>query len=514
MLWGKNLLFHCALGKTFTSMAVAIRSQRTKRGRMRFNEHAHPMEMQAVSFWQRYLLDSVLAVVGALSITAIISALGLYPRIPNISIVYLLVVLALASTRGRYAAIMASVVAFLAFDYFLVPPLYVLTMYRPEEWIALLIFLMSAVLTGQLASLLRKRALEAHRREHETRMLYDLVRTANANELLEQQLHTIAQAIVTAFSSWGVRACALLLPDPSGILQVQASVPSPLNQEDFSPDERTLMLQVLRDGKVQGLYDTPLAPHVAPGIAPRVVIQSTVAGRAARVYLIPLKTGQHIVGVLRLRIQGGLLHMALEEEVIKEQARSSPGLPFFWTFLDQAALLIERARLLRERVHMEVLQRTDALRVALLSSVSHDLRTPLASIKAAASSLQQEDVNWDEPTRRGFAQTIEREADRLNRLVGNLLDMSRIEGGALKPDKELYPLADLVRDVLERMQPLLQGRAVRTDLPDTLPPVELDYLMMDQVLTNLLENAVRYTPAGSPLEVRLEREGAHVILDR
>src|SRR5207237_2492790 len=105
-----------------------------------------------------------------------------------------------------------------------------------------------------------------------------------------------------------------------------------------------------------------------------------------------------------------------------------------------------------ESLQIELLRRTDALRATLLFSVSHDLRTPLSSIKAAASSLLQEDVQWDDESRRSFALSIEREADRLNRLVGNLLDMSRIEGGALKPEKEWYPLDALLHEVLEHMQ--------------------------------------------------------------
>ncbi|HLL79250.1 MAG TPA: ATP-binding protein, partial [Ktedonobacteraceae bacterium] len=111
-----------------------------------------------------------------------------------------------------------------------------------------------------------------------------------------------------------------------------------------------------------------------------------------------------------------------------------------------------------------------------------------------------------------FALSIVREADRLNRLVANLLDMSRIEAGALTPEKEWYPIDELIHDVLDRMQPILQGREVHADLPDDLPPVELDYLQIDQVLTNLLENAVRYTPEGSPIDIGVRRvDGAMEI---
>jgi len=131
-------------------------------------------------------------------------------------------------------------------------------------------------------------------------------------------------------------------------------------------------------------------------------------------------------------------HFPDEERLEQEQARPDAPTAFFWTFLDQVTALIERARLQQENLRIAVLQRADALRAALLSSVSHDLRTPLTSIKAAASSLLQEDVQWDQEARRSFAQAIEREADRLNRLVSNLLDMSRIEEGALRPEKEEF----------------------------------------------------------------------------
>src|SRR5204863_2072726 len=218
------------------------------------------------------------------------------------------------------------------------------------------------------------------------------------------------------------------------------------------------------------------------------------------------------IGVLRLVIEDDPRLFPREEKLGMERERPNSQTAFFWTFLDQATSVIERARLRRESLQIEVLRRTDELRAALLSSVSHDLRTPLSSIKAAASSLLQEDVHWDDEARRSFALAIEHEADRLNRLVGNLLDMSRIEGGALKPEKEWYPVDELIHDVLGHMQPILQGRIVQTHLPDDLPPVELDYLEMDQVLTNLIENAVRYTPPESPIEVSAQIDGEQMVI--
>src|SRR5947209_6444459 len=180
--------------------------------------------------WKRYSLDTILAVTGALLITGIIYVFQLYPRIPNISFAYLLIVLALASTRGRYPAILTSIAAFLSFDFFLVPPLYTLTINKFDEWLALFVFLVTAIITGQLASALRHRAEQARLREHETRILYELVRATTSEESLQQQLSIIAHSVVDVFSSWGVRDCEILLPDAKGKLIVQGSAKRPLDQ--------------------------------------------------------------------------------------------------------------------------------------------------------------------------------------------------------------------------------------------------------------------------------------------
>jgi len=471
-----------------------------------------PIEAKVAPVWQRYLYDSIFAVAGSMLITAIISFAHLYPLIPNISIIYLLVILGLASTRGRYAAIVASFVAFFAFDFFLVPPLYVFNIARIEEWIALLAFLGTALLTGQMASTLRLQAQDARRRERETHILYELMRTTNNDERLEQQLYTIARAIVTVFSSWGIYDCTLLLPDHDGTLTIQASAPFSVEQVKLSEDERQFALQVMKSGQSVGLHDVMLAPQHSPGFSPRVIIRSTIAGHVARVRLIPLKTGHQIVGVLRLRIQGGPFHISDETAMLEEEERTDPRTTFFWTFLDQATSVIERARLRGESMRVEVLQRTDVLRKALLSSVSHDLRTPLSSIKAAASSLLQQDVQWNEEERNSFAQAIEREADRLNRLVGNLLDMSRIEEGVLKLEKDHYSVRALVQDVLAHMRPLLRLRTVNIHFAEDLPALDFDYVQMDQVLTNLIENAVRYTAPETPIDIDVVQKAGQILI--
>lgn len=469
-----------------------------------------PLERHEQPRWRYYLVESMLACAGALLPTAFIALFHLYPGIPNISIVYLLVVLALASTRSRYTAILASIVSFLSFDFFLVPPLYRFTIDRIEEWLALFVFLVAAVLTSQLASSLRLRAEEANHRERETRTLYELMRAINSQEQLEQQLSIIAKAITTIFSSWGVYACAFLLPEKDGSLLVQGQAPASAENTPLSSDERASALWALTKGESVLLRDTSAEAEMAARLFVRQT--STLQNKRRSLRFIPLQADRQVIGVVCLRIQNDPRWFAQEERLEDERIRPNARTTFFWTFLDQATLIIERAHLRRENLNVELLRRTDTLRASLLSSVSHDLRTPLSSIKAAASSLLQDEIQWSDEERYSFAFTIEREADRLNRLVGNLLDMSRIEGGALVPEKELYPFDELMNDVIDRLSPLLQERIITIEISDNLPPVALDYLQIDQVLTNLFENAVRYTPADKPIDISISAQSDQITV--
>ncbi len=478
---------------------------------MRSIDHLLFLGARAEQHRKRYSIDALVAGISSLFITLCIYEFKLYPKIPSISLLYIVLVLVLASTRGLYAAIVASVVAFFSFDYYLITPLYNFTVGTFEEWLALFVFLIVSIITGQLASALRQRAEEATQREQETRTLYELVNATTSEEDLDRQLSIVAEAIVNVFSDAGVYSCAMLLPDDTGKLALRVETCRSPRSLPLTADEEATAKLAMKQGEMIDLYhDAVLAQssQQSPHWIRRVLMAEKPEVSYAR--MIPLMIGQRCVGVVRLLVEkrGRLLVVDRKQTSGKGQMHSQAA--FFWTFLDQAAAIIDRARLHRESLQVELLQRTDALRSALLSSVSHDLRTPLSSIKAAASSLLQEDVQWDEETRSSFAQAIEREADRLNRLVGNLLDMSRIEGGALRSEKEWYPLDELIHDVLGHMHLLLQGREIRVTIPEDLPPVELDYLQMDQVLTNLLENAERHTPVATPIEIEVEKIDEHI----
>jgi two-component system sensor histidine kinase KdpD len=305
-------------------------------------ERLPTLEGRATLRWQRVLLETVLACGGALVITGIIGVFHLYPRIPNISILYLLVILTLASIFGRYAALLASIIAFLSFDFFLVPPLYTFTIDRWEEWIALFVFLATALLTSQLAVVTRQSAARARARERDARILYELIRITNMHEHLEDQLQAVVLAIVRVFASWGVQACALLLPNTEGTLQLVADAPLTVESFALSPQERAQATTVMTQGK---MIDSPELPQGYRQTTAESTPLSTSHKARMFLRLIPLKIGDQVFGVLCLRIQNPMSWFDNETRIKEEQARPNSRIDFFWTFLEQATSLIERGRL-------------------------------------------------------------------------------------------------------------------------------------------------------------------------
>jgi len=184
------------------------------------------------------------------------------------------------------------------------------------------------------------------------------------------------------------------------------------------------------------------------------------------------------------------------------------------TFASQAALALERARLAQAESRAKVLEESDRLKSAILSSVSHELRTPLSTIKAAASSLRGHDVSWDSPARVELIAAIDDESDHLNMLVGNLLDMSRIEAGVLKPKREWNIMAEIIGGVLARMKHLAEEHKLEIEVSEDLPLAPVDYVQMEQVFTNLLSNSLKYAPANTVVRVRaqVEDDVIHVLV--
>jgi two-component system, OmpR family, sensor histidine kinase KdpD len=221
----------------------------------------------------------------------------------------------------------------------------------------------------------------------------------------------------------------------------------------------------------------------------------------------PARPAELIIPIQAARGHLGEIRLWRTEPAISSQERR-----LFQTFASQGALALERAWLTQAESRARVLEESDQLKSAILSSVSHELRTPLSTIKAAASSLRGGEVSWDSPASVELIAAIDDEADHLNILVGNLLDMSRIESGALKPKREWNLLSEIIEGVLARMKHLAVDHQIQIDVPETLPLVPVDYVQMEQVFTNLISNSLKYAPAKTTvfLQARVEGETVHV----
>jgi two-component system sensor histidine kinase KdpD len=209
--------------------------------------------------------------------------------------------------------------------------------------------------------------------------------------------------------------------------------------------------------------------------------------------IVPIEAARGVLGEIRL--------WRAEPAIRSGEKR------LFQTFASQGALALERAWLAQAESRARVLEESDQLKSAILSSVSHELRTPLATIKAAASSLRGKEVSWDSLARADLVAAIDDEADHLNMLVGNLLDMSRIESGALKPKREWNILPEIVGSVLARMKNLAAEHRIEVELPENLPLIPVDYIQMEQVFTNLISNSLKYAPVNTMVCIRARVEG-------
>jgi two-component system sensor histidine kinase KdpD len=290
--------------------------------------------------WRRVFLESVLAIAGALLITWLIAIYHLYPRIPNISIVYLLPVLLFSVLFGRLSAILTAIVAFLSFDFFLVPPFYTLTIDRAEDWIALVIFLITALLTSQIAEVMRRRTEEARLRERESRILYEVIRIVNMQELLEDELGVIMLALRRVFAPWGIDQCGLLLPDAQGALSLLADSSMEVDAMKLLPEEQATAVSVLQQGLAKEERTAPPPEKSGEGIA-----YYKQTGPVTTTRFLPLKIGEQVVAVLCLRLHRPVSWLANLDSMHEGLRSSNTRVDFFWTFLEQATSLIERAQL-------------------------------------------------------------------------------------------------------------------------------------------------------------------------
>jgi two-component system sensor histidine kinase KdpD len=424
----------------------------------------------------------VAALAAVAIVTAVIGVIESRADIPNVPMLYLVAILGAATLAGRGAAIVASIASFLAFNWFFLAPIHTLTIGDQNEWFALVLFIVTAVITGQLAADQRVRASEAAARALEAELMFDIARMLSDPDV-DAALTRVTGRLREALD---VAAAVVELDGDGGSKRITAGDATAFSGEALGS---------------LAAWITSVRPEARPSARWIRVVDPRGAGthpRDERVHAVPLSADGRRVGTLA--VLGDRRPRASDDRILRAVAT-------------QLASAIERARLRQRATDAEILRRADALKNALLSAVSHDLRTPLATIVASAGSLRQIDVRWTDAEREAFLSDIEHEARRLSRIVGNLLDLSRVESGTLRPERGWYDIAALIDDVVGRLRSSTRTHPIQVRVPEDLPPVPLDYVEIDQVLSNLIENAARHTPQGSTIVVTARVERGEAIVE-
>ncbi len=387
----------------------------------------------------------------------------------DLTMIYLVGVVFAAVRLGPGPSMLASILSLVAFNFFFVPPRYTLSVWDSRYLLTLAVMLAVSALTGSLAGRLRTQAAAARVREQRIASLYAFSRECTRASDLESVV-PLAERFIGEMAGAEVW---LFLPNAHGGLEPAPGITSAFA---LSAEERAAAQWVFEHGLMAG-RGTDTLPDLQALYMPLVAPRGTNA-------------------VLGLFVEDG-------SPVDPDRIRLVQALA------GQVAIVLERAQLAGEAHHAQVQAESERLRDALLSCVSHDLRTPLGTISGAASSLADPDAYVPEESRRELAQSIYEESERLNRLVGNLLNMTRIEFGAVALQKDWLPVEEVVGSALTRLGKLLRDRPVTIRVAEDMPMASLDGVLIEQVLVNLIENALAHSPDGVPVEI-----GASVLNDR
>jgi len=387
----------------------------------------------------------------------------------DLALVYMLATVVVATRFGRGPSVLATALGVAVFDFCFVPPYFSFTVSDDPYVLTFAVMLVVGLTVSTLATRARERAEAAREHAQWTSALHalshDLAQARDVEAMVASATRHVEAAVGGSVTVLLVREDGALRPSGGGSLLDEAERDSARRAFDHA---------------------APVTRHTAPR-------------RGSEALYLPLRTGSRALGVMAF-------HPPPEDGAITPERRQR-----LEALAQLLAGALERALLAEEARQTELRARTEELRTSLLSSVSHDLRTPLAAIMGSATTLLESGAPLS-PQQADLARTVYEEAERLNRLVTNLLAMTQVAGG-LEPKKEWVPLEEIVGAALERLGPRLEGRALQSRIPDDLPLVPADPVLIEQVLVNLVENAVRYTPAGTAVHIAAAREGDRVLVE-
>ncbi len=452
------------------------------------------MERRLLVVTRDWRWGAAAAVAGTALLTGAMAPVQSHIELLNEGLAFLLLSVLISATWGWRVGLFAAVLTNLTLNFFFVPPVHTFTVAHPEHVVGLIVFLVVSVVAGSLLSRAQAAARAAQRRQAETAVLLELSRELIGRADPKDALAALCDIAVRAMQARGASVLSLANDEWT----VLSSSGNDLAKRAPDRSEGQMAEQAIASGELTWLGHTGLRPErrrriVRPGPGPGLV---EVRHGAA---FVPLRIGERPLGVLRL--DGPIGDTAFREhpEDLLE------------AFAREAALAVQRVELAYEAAHAEALRQADEMKTALMASISHDLKTPLAGIKAAVSSLLDQSVTWTQEDVQSFLEIIDSQADRLDRVISDILDLNRIEAGVIAPVRRVSEARQLLEEALERTRTTTAGRRVSLNAPDALL-VEADTSLVLQALVNLIENAAKYSLAEGAIRLDAERALAGVEL--
>jgi two-component system, OmpR family, sensor histidine kinase KdpD len=424
--------------------------------------------LRPTSSWPRYALSILLVAVVTLLSFPISGRLNS----TNLVMPYLAVVVISALYLGRGPSLVASILGVLAFDFFLVEPRFTFAVTDTQYVITFLGLFVVSVAISNLAGRVREQVEAIRAQEQQSSTLYALSRELTVSADLDTVLAKVIEQIGQTFS----RQVVILLPQGENGLVVRAATPGFILGED----EQAVANWAYEKNHVAG--------------------RGTDTLPAAKIRYQPLNVAKRVVGVLGVKPED-VNYLSLAQRQLLD------------AYASLAALAIERAQLAEQARQAEIASAKEKLQTALLNSISHDLRTPLVSITGALTSLDDQAESLNDEYRHSLVSTAREEAERLNRLVGNLLSMTRIESGAIKLRLEPGDIQDVIGTALEQLGTRVAERHIEINIPENFPLVPMDFTLIVQVVVNLLENAVKYSSKDSLIQVSASLVADKVRID-
>ncbi len=436
-------------------------------------------------------VSTILTIALTAALTPLRDDLGLV----NIGLLYLLLTLVMAAAWGREVGLFAAVITNLCLNFFFIDPLYKFTVQEPRNVLALVVFLVVSVIGGTLLSAARESAENARRRQAETEIALRLSREMSGETEPERALDTVCRTVTESFAASG----AAVLTRELGAWKVVAHSGAENAERPLDPEERSSAARAAESRTYQSAGDV----GILLGRRRRVVSSRGRAGghpaRSRSLAFVPLVLGDQVVGILRLDGPMG-------DSPFRDRPESLLG-----AVAAEAALALQRTELARGAAHAEALREADQMKSALMASISHDLKTPLAGIKAAISSILDESVNWSAEDLRAFHRVIDSQADRLDRVISDILDLNRIESGGVHAERAPVRALELLRSAKDATALVTAGRDITINARGDLWLLT-DEGLIEQAIVNLIENAAKYSRANRPIHLRAEGEGDQILL--